>query len=128
MLRTTSALGGLGGTANGKAHLATLDDDQIERLLGRSFERRTPSTITNLNDLLSELNRVRARGFALDREEHTLGICAAGVALPDHLGNPHAISIPVPTARFVDEEAGITKQLLKTKATLSKLVEAKGRR
>jgi len=108
--------------------LATLDDEQIERLLGRSFERRTPTTITDLNDLLSELNEVRSQGFAFDREEHTLGISAAGVALPDHLGNPHAISIPVPTASFVDEESNITKHRLKTKAALSKLVEAKGRR
>jgi DNA-binding IclR family transcriptional regulator len=48
--------------------------------------------------------------------------------MPDHLGNPYAISVPVPTARFVDEEGTITKHLLRTKATLSKLVEAKGRR
>jgi DNA-binding IclR family transcriptional regulator len=129
-LRAVSAIGEsfpLYCTANGKAYLAMLDDEHIERLLGRSFERRTPSTITNLNDLLSELKGVRAQGFAIDREEHTLGISAAGVALVDHLGNPHAISIPVPTARFVDEEASIAKHLLKAKATLSKLVEVKGR-
>jgi DNA-binding IclR family transcriptional regulator len=130
-LRAVSAIGEsfpLYCTANGKAYLATLEDEQIERLLGRSFERRTPSTITNLNDLISELNEARAQGFAFDREEHTVGICAAGVAMPDHLGNPHAISVPVPTARFVDEESNITKHLLKTKAILSKLVEIKGRR
>lgn len=128
-LRTVSAIGEsfpLYCTANGKAYLATLENSEIENLLGRSFERRTPTTITNLNDLLSELSEVRTRGFALDREEHTLGICAAGVAVKDHLGNPHAISVPVPTARFVDEEANITKQLLKTRAQLLKLVETRG--
>jgi len=51
------------------------------------------------------------------------GICAAGVATSDHLGNPHAISVPVPTATFVHEEASVTKHLLKAKATLCKLVE-----
>jgi DNA-binding IclR family transcriptional regulator len=130
-LRTVSAIGEsfpLYCTANGKAYLATLENSEIESLLGRSFERRSPTTITNLNDLLSELSEVRTQGFALDREEHTLGICAAGVAVKDHLGNPHAISVPVPTARFVDEEVNITKQLLKTRAQLLKLVETKGQR
>src|SRR5438552_3794454 len=66
---------------------------------GRAFERRTPTTITNLNDLLSERSEVRTRGFALDREQHTLGDRATGIAVKDHLGNLHAISVPVPTAR-----------------------------
>ena len=47
---------------------------------------------------------MRRTGVAYDREEHTLGICAAGVALHDPLGNAVAISVPVPSQRF--EAAG----------------------
>ncbi|WP_375142327.1 IclR family transcriptional regulator C-terminal domain-containing protein [Bradyrhizobium sp. CCGB12] len=90
-LRTVSAIGEsfpLYCTANGEAYLTTLKNGEVENLLGRSFERRTPTTITNLNALLSELSETRTRGFAFDGEEHTLGICAVGVAVRDDLGNP----------------------------------------
>ena len=43
--------------------------------------------MTRLDALLDELRAVRKTGVAFDREEHTLGICAAGVVLRDLLGN-----------------------------------------
>ena len=42
-------------------------------------------------------------GVAFDHEEHTLGICAAGVVLRDLLGNDVAISVPVPAQRFHEQ-------------------------
>jgi DNA-binding IclR family transcriptional regulator len=124
-LRTVSAVGEsfpLYCTANGKAYLASLSDRSVERLLGRTFEARTPSTITSLDRLLAELATIRASGVATDQEEHTLGICAAGIAVSDHLGNPHAISVPVPASRFpfvIDEVRG---RLLEIKEELIDLV------
>ena len=102
-LRTVSAVGEtfpLHCTANGKAYLAQLTDVGVEELIGRSYEPRTPKTLTRLETLLEELKAVRRTGVAYDREEHTLGICAAGVALRDPLGNSVAISVPVPSQRF----------------------------
>ncbi len=116
-LRTVSAVGEsfpLYCTANGKAYLAQLDDAAIERLIGRSYERRTPHTLTRLDELLKELRLVRKAGIAFDREEHTLGICAAGVALRDLLGNFVAISVPVPAPRFYDHQSLIVERLLAT--------------
>ena len=52
------------------------------------------------------------------REEHTLGICAVGVALQDPLGNPVAISVPVPSQRFIDRQALIAEQLKATKRAM----------
>lgn len=121
-LRTVSAVGEsfpLYCTANGKAYLAQLDDAEIERLIGRTFEARTPKTITRLDTLLAELRTVRRTGVAYDRDEHTLGISAAGVALRDHLGNTVAISVPVPTQRFQASQALIAERLLATKAALA---------
>ncbi|HWV41848.1 IclR family transcriptional regulator [Pseudorhodoplanes sp.] len=120
-LRTVSAVGEtfpLYCTANGKAYLATLDDEAIEALIGRNLKARTPHTVTKLSQLLDEIRIVRREGYALDREEHTLGICAAGIAMRDMLGNYVAISVPVPTQRFEKDFKTICERLLATKRTL----------
>ena len=120
-LRAVSAVGDifpLYCTANGKAYLAKHDDKTVEALVGRVFEPRTPATYTRLDHLLKELERVRATGVAFDREEHTLGISAAGVAMRDLLGNCVAISVPVPTQRSASLQADIAERLLATKHAL----------
>ena len=55
---------------------------------------------------------------AFDREEHTLGVCAVGVAMHDPLGNAVAISVPVPTQRFTDRQHMIAERLMATKRAL----------
>ncbi|HEY6381311.1 MAG TPA: IclR family transcriptional regulator, partial [Pseudolabrys sp.] len=120
-LRAVSAVGDtfpLYCTANGKAYLAQLTDDAIEALIGRAYEARTPHTLTRLDALLGDLKTARKSGVAYDREEHTLGICAAGVALHDPLGNAVAISVPVPTQRFKEHQALIAELLVATKNAL----------
>jgi DNA-binding IclR family transcriptional regulator len=127
-LRTVSAVGEafpLYCTANGKAYLAQLEDEEIERLIGKSYERRTPKTITRLTDLIDDLKAARKTGVAFDREEHTLGICAAGIAMRDLLGNFVAISVPVPVQRFHGQQGLLAERLLATMQTLQEyLVEA----
>src|SRR5271163_792681 len=109
-LRTVSAVGEsfpLYCTANGKAYLAGLDATAIERLIGTIYERRTPRTLTRLDDLLKDLKSVRKTGVAIDREEHTSGICAASIVTRDPIGNVLAISVPVPAQRFYDRQEHI---------------------
>ncbi len=120
-LRTVSAVGEsfpLYCTANGKAYLAELDDKAIETLIGRSYKARTPHTITKLPRLLEDIAAARRDGYALDLEEHSPGICAAGVAMRDMLGNFVAISVPVPAQRFHKDRDRICERLLATKRTL----------
>jgi DNA-binding IclR family transcriptional regulator len=120
-LRTVSAVGEtfpLHCTANGKAYLAELDEVTIARLIGTKYERRTAATLTRLDDLLKELRGVRKSGIAFDREEHTIGICAAGIVTRDLLGNHVAISVPVPVQRFSENQALIADRLLATKRAL----------
>ncbi|MEJ2432971.1 MAG: IclR family transcriptional regulator [Pseudolabrys sp.] len=117
-LRAVSAVGEtfpLYCTANGKGYLAQLTDAGVEKLIGRTYEPRTPHTLTRLDALLEDLAAARREGVAYDREEHTLGICAAGVALHDPLGNPMAISVPVPSQRFEDRASLIAERLIATK-------------
>jgi DNA-binding IclR family transcriptional regulator len=121
-LRTVSAVGEtfpLYCTANGKAYLAELDRDAIERLIGKTYERRTPKTLARLDALLEDLESARRSGVAFDREEHTLGICAAGIAIRDLAGNWVAISVPVPAQRFYDRQAEIADRLLAAKRALA---------
>lgn len=120
-LRTVSAVGEtfpLYCTANGKAYLAQLSEQAVEALIGRAYEQRTPKTLVRLDALLADLKAVRRAGVAFDREEHTQGICAAGVALHDPLGNAVAISVPVPSQRFASRQTLIAEGLLATKRAL----------
>jgi DNA-binding IclR family transcriptional regulator len=126
-LRAVSAIGEtfpLYCTANGKAYLAQLDEVAVARLVGTNFERRTTKTITRLDDLLKELKAVRKSGVAFDREEHSLGICAAGVVMRDPLGNDLAISVPVPAQRFYAQEKLIAERLLATRRALDEQLAA----
>jgi DNA-binding IclR family transcriptional regulator len=122
-LRTVSAVGEtfpLYCTANGKAYLAGLDDTAVARLIGTTYEPRTPRTLTRLDDLLRDLKAVRKAGVAIDREEHTHGICAAGIVTRDPAGNAVAISVPVPAQRFYDHEQHIVARLRATKEALER--------
>src|SRR5471030_1350930 len=117
-LRTVSAVGEtfpLYCTANGKAYLAQLSDAGVEALIGRAYPPRTPNTLTRIDALLADLKSARRTVAAYDREEHTLGICAVGVALQDPLGNSIAISVPVPTRRFQNRAALIAERMMATK-------------
>lgn len=68
-------------TGVGKAMLAFLPEEALARALERqSFHRFTPQTLDTPRALLAELAAIRARGFALDREEHEPGIIC--IALP----------------------------------------------
>jgi len=120
-LRTVSAVGEtfpLYCTANGKAYLSRLDVLAIEQLIGRAYEARTPKTLTTLDALMADIGIARNTGVAYDREEHTLGICAVGVALDDPLGSALAISVPVPSQRFNQQHALIAERLLATKRAM----------
>jgi DNA-binding IclR family transcriptional regulator len=114
-LRAVSAVGALFPaycTANGKALLAALPDEQIMDLLPRRLERLTSSTITDRAALLEELADVRRSGVAYDREEHTVGISAVGATIADAAGRVAAISIPVPAQRFAGNERKLSERLL----------------
>ncbi len=115
-LRTVSAVGEsfpLYCTANGKACLAEMTNADVKELVRGGLAARTPSTITDMGRLLAELDEIRLSGVAFDREEHSEGIAAAGVALRDALGNLVAVSVPVPAARFASNEAQISESLLR---------------
>jgi IclR family acetate operon transcriptional repressor len=75
-------------TAAGKAILASLNDVDVRALLAEAgMARHTPKTLTDIDTLLSELERVRSEGYALDDEEEAEGVFCVGSAFFDHQGS-----------------------------------------
>ena len=66
--------------------------------------------------------------MAFDLEEHTLGICAAGVVTRDLSGNDIAISVPVPTQRFHKQQKLIAERLIATRRALGRSISLRRRR
>src|SRR5207247_5407490 len=78
-------------TSLGKAMLAFVPDDELERLYGSAqLAARTRSTLTTLARLRSDLAQVRRRGFAVDLEETTEGIVCIGSPILGADGHPEA--------------------------------------
>ncbi len=102
-LSAVSAIGesfSMHSSANGKAALSIMSDDQVVELLGGRLPQETPNTITELDALLSALADIRKNNIASDNEENAEGICALGTAFRDPLGRIYAVSVPVPVVRF----------------------------
>jgi DNA-binding IclR family transcriptional regulator len=121
-LRAVSAVGAafpLHCTANGKALLAAMPEEQVRALLPTRLPALTEHTITNRKDLWQELDQIRAAGVAEDREEHSLGICAVGAAIWDPYGPVAAMSIPVPALRFAGNEVRLSEAITRVAAECS---------
>jgi DNA-binding IclR family transcriptional regulator len=69
-------------TGIGKAMLAFLPPaERAAAIRLQAFYRHTPQTITDAASLGRELDEIRARGYALDREEHEVGIHCVAVPI-----------------------------------------------
>lgn len=88
----------------GKAILASWDDGRIAALLsGRPLERFTERTRDTLPALLADLAAIRARGWSIDDEEHTLGMRCVAAPVFDEYGEAVAgISVSGPAVRLPD--------------------------
>lgn len=108
-IRTASAVGLRGKmycTGVGKAILANLPTDEVHAIWAASeIERFTSTTITDWDVLVSELKRAKTIGYALDNEEHEVGIRCIAAPILDFSGKPtYAMSISAPAARLGDAE------------------------
>jgi len=102
-------------TANGKALLAQLPEEEIVRRLPKRLELPARGTTVSRDELLAELTEVRHSGLGFDREDHRSGICAVGVAITALDGSICSISVPMPAARFHDDEEKVVAALLRTR-------------
>lgn len=90
----------LHSTASGKLLLAHQPPAQAAAwLAANAREPFTPHTITDLDQLLAELDAIRDQGFALDRQEDYLGVQCVAAPVIDGAGRCVAsVSVSYPTA------------------------------
>lgn len=91
-------------TSMGRALLSGLDDDELWSVLEAADRTKlTPNTITDVDELVRIVRRVRLLGYALVEEELELGLRSLAVPVHDHEGeviaamnlSTHAARVPV---------------------------------
>ncbi len=105
MMRMITRLGSrapLHASGVGKALMAWLPDDELERILAeRGLSRVTENTLHSPERLRESLAEIRRQGFACDREEHAIGLHCVAACIHDEHGIPlAAISVSGPVARI----------------------------
>lgn len=117
--------GYLHASATGKAVLAFQDETYIEKYLNSVHrERFTENTMTDKNDILRELEKIRKRGYAIDDMECTDYLRCVGVPLSDNDGRVSAaISISgAPESITRDRVNDLADQLMIAAESISKLM------
>ncbi|MEM9139331.1 MAG: IclR family transcriptional regulator C-terminal domain-containing protein [Pseudomonadota bacterium] len=105
------AITGVGGriamhsSGAGKTFLAHGDRERLRRQVAdRPLARVTQKTIVSANEIEAELDQIVSRGYAVDDEEHALGLrCVAAPVFNEYGEVAASISISGPTARITDQ-------------------------
>jgi DNA-binding IclR family transcriptional regulator len=89
--------------AVGKALLFQEKDEVILEKLGSvKFQKFTPTTLENANEVLEEIKEGRKRGYAIDNEEHERGIFCIAVPIYDYRGKIIAgLSVAAQEEQFI---------------------------
>lgn len=106
----------------GRVLLASLPESDARRLIeGSVREKTTPFTKVGIEEIMAELSRVRALGYAVIDQELELGLCSIAVPLVDARGRTvAALNIGAPAAqmpaselaaRFLTPLQSVAKQL-----------------
>lgn len=89
-------------TALGKAILSQLPQERIEEIAHESgLPQRTEKTVSNLDDLMEEIDQIREENVAFDNEEILAGMRCVAAPIKYPAGEVQgAISVSGPTSRF----------------------------
>jgi IclR family acetate operon transcriptional repressor len=110
-------------TAIGKVMLADLPEPEVARLLKvKGTPRLTPHSIVARPALMTELRRVRERGFAIDDQENEMEGRCVGAPVRDAAGNTiAALSVSGPVFRMdLVRIDGIRERLIEACAAISR--------
>lgn len=107
MMRTFARLGArvpLHCSGVGKALMAAMDQSALGRHIDRhGLSRMTARTVTDPAALAADLGGIRQRGYAVDDEEHAVGLrCVAATVFNEHGDPACAVSLSGPMARITD--------------------------
>ena len=122
-LRVESAVGSrfpVATTAPGKmllASLALVEQEHWIRVNKQALGLNTPG---KEKSFMKELEKAAREGFAYDLDQHTVGISALAISVRLPGAPAHAISIPVPTARFEQKLSQLRESLRRLRLALAK--------
>ncbi|WP_044747471.1 IclR family transcriptional regulator [Bacillus alveayuensis] len=96
-----------------KSIMAFWSDEKIkEYFKGKTFEKITESTPSSLDELMDELIEVKKRGYCLDEQGFTRGICCIAFPVFDAFKNPIAsYSIAMPYERYKQHKEEYIKKV-----------------
>ncbi len=105
-------------SAVGKVLLAEMTDEEIAKYVKHpGLFRLTENTILSPEGLRSEIETIRARGYAIDDEEHAVGLRCVAAAVFDEAGRPlAAISLSGPKVRIRDNRLPILGEMISATA------------
>lgn len=84
----------------GKVMLAYMNPAEQARVFELPLTALTPKTITDLDVLKRELERIKARGYSIDDQEVVIGVYCVSVPILDRNGHPAgSMSITGPSAK-----------------------------
>ncbi|GII34812.1 IclR family transcriptional regulator [Planotetraspora mira] len=112
--------------ASCKSVLAFLPEEQVAAMFrGVELDAVTPHTIVDHDELIVELAQVRRRGYAVDREEFSAGVCCLSAPFFDETGSPTgSFTVSVPAARFQERQAALTTAVREAASTATGLLRA----
>jgi IclR family KDG regulon transcriptional repressor len=102
-------------TALGKALIAHSPTEEVEKLFeGRALPRHNHRTIHSISGIWAQLAEVRERGYAIDDEEHELGVRCVAAPVFNYLGvTVAAVSVFSSVNKFANSRIGhIGKRVL----------------
>lgn len=128
-LRTFFPLGSrspLHATSNGKAVLAAMPADGVADYLAKCLSKVTDRTIVDPEVLLAQLEVIRAKGYAVNEEEHQHGIVAIGAAIcPSGAEAVGSLSVSAPKVRLVPNRyATVGRQVRDTASHIAQQLSA----
>ena len=110
----------ISNTSLGKAMMAHAAEHDLEAV----FDTLTPN---ELRKLRTEMDIVRRRGYATDREENEPGVACIGAAIVNEFGvSVAALSVSGPSARILKQERDIGTTLASTCKDISRQIGFSG--
>jgi DNA-binding IclR family transcriptional regulator len=107
-------------TSLGKVLLASFNNAQIEDIIERhGLPRATKRTIVEADELFKEIDQIRNQGYAIEDEEHKLGMRSVSVPLPVSEENTiGALGIAAAKSRVTPQKCNKYVNRLKNKANI----------
>lgn len=107
-------------SAAGKAILAAMDDDAIEKYIKKvGLTAYTPKTIIDYDNYIKEIHTVREKGYSVANEEWKLGVVAIGALIENVLAKPSYALVAAAPAGLIPEIEPIAELVKETARKLS---------